>query len=71
MEKLVQFLEGQGKDASELDGAVADYMVQLASEGGTEEEVWSVMEGCYPELEEVGQIQTGFPSSENTQQITE
>lgn len=42
-------------DASELDEAVADYMVQLASEGGTEEEVWSVMEGCYPELEEVGE----------------
>lgn len=60
MEKLVRFLEGEGKDPSELDEAVADYMVQLASEGGTEEEVWSVMEGCYPELEEVRKIQTGL-----------
>ena len=54
MEKLARFVEGEGKDASELDEAVADYMVQLASEGGTEEEVWSVLEGCFPELEEVG-----------------
>lgn len=60
MEKLVRFLEGEGKDPSELDEAVADYMLQLASEGGTEEEVWSVMEGCYPELEEVRKFQTGF-----------
>lgn len=49
----MRFLEGEGKDASELDEAVADYMVQLASEGGTKEEVWSVLEGCFPELEEV------------------
>lgn len=54
MDVLLQYLDREGMDASELDEAVADYMVQLASEGGTEEEVWSVMEGCYPELEEVG-----------------
>lgn len=53
MNQLVQFIEREGKDASELDEAVADYMVQLAGEGGTEDEVWSVMEGCYPDLEEV------------------
>ena len=60
MEKLVRFLEGEGKDASELDEAVADYMVQLANEGGTEEEVWSVLEGCFPELEEVRKISNGI-----------
>lgn len=53
MDVLVQYLNREGLDASELDEAVADYVIQLASEGGTEEEVWSVMEGCYPELEEV------------------
>ncbi len=56
MDQLVQFLEREGKDAAELDEAVADYMVQLASEGGTEDEVWSVMEGCYPDLEEVNYV---------------
>eukprot|EP00752_Nemacystus_decipiens_P005483 g4964.t2 len=60
MEKLVQFLEGEGMDASELDEAVADYMVQLASEGGTEEEVWSVLEGCFPELEESPERKNAF-----------
>lgn len=58
----MRFLEGEGQDASELDEAVADYMVQLASEGGTEEEVWSVMEGAYPELEEVSNSNGISPS---------
>lgn len=53
MDALLQYLDSEGMDASEFDEAVGDYMIQLASEGGTFEEVWSVMEGCYPELEEV------------------
>lgn len=50
---LVLFLDKAGMDVSALDTAVADYIIQLGSEGGTEEETWSVLEGCYPELEEV------------------
>lgn len=53
MDVLLGYLDSEGMDALELDETVADYMIQLASEGGTEEEVWSVMEGCYPDLEEV------------------
>ncbi|CAM9485627.1 unnamed protein product [Scytosiphon promiscuus] len=60
MEVLLQYLNREGLDASELDEAVADYMIQLASEGGTEEEVWSVMEGCYPELEESPERKKAF-----------
>ncbi|CAB1120333.1 unnamed protein product [Ectocarpus sp. CCAP 1310/34] len=60
MDVLLQYLDREGMDASELDEAVADYMVQLASEGGTEEEVWSVMEGCYPELEESPESKEAF-----------
>eukprot|EP00903_Cladosiphon_okamuranus_P007987 g7708.t1 len=60
MDKLLRFLEGQGQDASELDKAVADYMIQLASDGGTEEEVWSVMEGAYPELEDSPESKGAF-----------
>lgn len=66
----MRFLEGEGKDASELDEAVADYMVQLASEGGTKEEVWSVLEGCFPELEEVREQNSNgisLPSPDHTQ----
>ncbi|CAM9903557.1 unnamed protein product, partial [Ectocarpus sp. 8 AP-2014] len=62
MDVLLQYLDREGMDASELDEAVADYMVQLASEGGTEEEVWSVMEGCYPELEESPESKEAFSS---------
>ncbi|CAM9368158.1 unnamed protein product [Pylaiella littoralis] len=51
MDVLLQYIDSEGMDASELDETVAEYIIQLASEGG-EEEVWSVMEGCYPELEE-------------------
>lgn len=57
MDALSRYLDGVGMDASVLDEAIADYIVELAREGGTEEETWSVLEGCYPELEEVRNIQ--------------
>lgn len=53
MDALARYLDRVGMDASALDEAIADYIIELAREGGTEEETWSVVEGCYPELEEV------------------
>ena len=54
MDTLTGYLGRMGMDASDLDEAIANYIAELAREGGTEEETWSVLEGCYPELEEVG-----------------
>lgn len=54
MDALVQYLDKAGVDASALDETIADYIIQLGREGGTEEETWSVLEGCFPELQEVG-----------------
>lgn len=53
METLLKFLDKAGVDSSALDETIGDYVLQLVREGGTEEEVYSVLEGCYPELEEV------------------
>lgn len=58
MDALAGYLDRVGMDASDLDEAIADYIIELAREGGTEEETWSVLEGCYPELEEVRESQS-------------
>ena len=60
---MVRFLENTGLDASSLDSTIAEYMMELAREGGTEEEAWSVLEGCYPELEEVTCLQHSAAST--------
>lgn len=52
----MEYLGKEGLDVSALDETIADYVIQLAKEGGTEDETWSVLEGCYPELEEVGSM---------------
>lgn len=62
MEALVQYLDTVGVDPSCLDETIADYVIQLAKEGGTEDETWSILEGCYPELEEVGASISGWSS---------
>lgn len=63
MEALVQYLDTAGVDSSCLDETIADYVIQLAREGGTEHETWSVLEGCYPELEEVSASVYGWPNA--------
>lgn len=58
MDALQTYLEAAGMDSSSLDETVGNYVLELAREGGTEDEMWSVLEGCYPELEEVMQRTT-------------
>lgn len=53
MDSLLRYLDNAGVDSSSVDDTIADYFIQLVREGGTMEETWSVLEGCYPELEEV------------------
>lgn len=65
MDPLVQFIQRADLDVTSLDSTIAEYIVELAKEGGTEEEAWSVLEGCYPELEEVCCLEN-FCSCQNT-----
>lgn len=53
MNLLVKFMEEIGMDPLDLDEFVGEYVVQLAQGGGTEQEVWDVLEGVFPDLGQV------------------
>lgn len=70
METLLKFLDKAGVDSSALDETIGDYVLQLVREGGTEEEVYSVLEGCYPELEESADCRLGLADLISQLQVT-
>lgn len=53
MDSLRKFFDEVGLDSSSLDETIGDYVLELTRAGNDDAEVWSFLEGCYPELEEV------------------